>query len=58
MGVFFKSIHSTLNHIYLGVIDWLERLRDNKFTLREIGVDSFDNFLELIATQQKWTLKS
>ena len=53
MGAFFKSIHGTLNHIYYGDIAWLERLRDNKFTPREIGVDLFDDFVELRAAQEK-----
>ncbi|MEQ9617799.1 MAG: DinB family protein [Deltaproteobacteria bacterium] len=53
MGAFFKSIHSTLNHIYYGDIAWLERLRDNKFTPREIGADLFDDFEELRAAQEK-----
>lgn len=39
MGAFFKSIHSTLNHIYYGDLAWLERLRHNTFTPRKIGAD-------------------
>ena len=53
MGAFFKSIHSTLNHIYLGDIAWLERLRDNKFTPRKLGIDLFNDFRELRAAQEK-----
>ena len=53
MGAFFKSIHSTLNHIYYGDLAWIERLRDNKFTPREIGVDLFDNFEDLRDAQEK-----
>jgi len=53
MGAFFKSIHGTLNHIYYGDIAWLERLRDNKFTPRKIGVDMFDDFEALRAAQEK-----
>ena len=53
MGAFFKSIHSTLNHIYFGDLAWIERLRDNKFTPREIGVDLFDNFDDLWTAQKK-----
>ena len=53
MGAFFKSIHSTLNHIYFGDIAWLERLRDNKFTPRKIGEDMVENFGELKAAQEK-----
>jgi len=53
MGAFFKSIHGTLNHIYFGDITWLERLRDNKFMPRKIGVDIFEDFEELRASQEK-----
>ena len=53
MGAFFKSIHGTLNHIYFGDIAWLERLRDKKFTPREIGADLFEDFEELRAAQEK-----
>lgn len=53
MGAFFKSIHGTLNHIYFGDIAWLERLRDNKFTPRKLGVDLFDDYSELRAAQEK-----
>ncbi len=53
MGAFFKSIHGTLNHIYYGDIAWLERLRDNTFTPRKIGVDIFENFEELRAAQEE-----
>ncbi len=57
MGAFFKSIHGTLNHIYYGDISWLERLRDNKFTPRKIGVDIFENFDDLRAAQEKIDLE-
>jgi uncharacterized damage-inducible protein DinB len=53
MGAFFKSIHGTLNHIYFGDIAWLERLRDNKFTPRKLGVDIFEDFNKLRTAQEK-----
>jgi uncharacterized damage-inducible protein DinB len=53
MGAFFKSIHSTLNHIYYGDLAWLERLRDNTFTPRQIGEDIFEDFIELKEAQAK-----
>ena len=37
MGAFFGSIHRTLDHILYGDIAWLERLRDGKFTPRDIN---------------------
>ena len=52
MGAFFKSIHGTLNHIYYGDRDWLERLRDSKFTPRKLGVNIFENFEELRSAQE------
>lgn len=52
-GAFFKSIHSTLNHIYYGDLAWIERLRDNTFTPRQIGVDLYDDFKELKEAQEK-----
>jgi len=53
MGAFFKSIHSTLNHIYYGDLAWLERLRDKTFTPRQISVDLYENFNELKEAQEK-----
>ena len=53
MGAFFKSIHGTLNHIYFGDLAWLERLRDQKFTPRELGTDLFDDFHDLRKVQEK-----
>ena len=53
MGAFFKSIHSTLNHIYYGDLAWIERLRDNTFTPRQIGIDLHDDFKELKEAQEK-----
>lgn len=53
MGAFFKSIHGTLNHIYYGDLAWLERLRDNKFTPRKLGVELFEDFDQLRKAQEK-----
>ncbi len=53
LGSFFKSIHSTLNHIYYGDLAWMERLRDNKFTPRQIDEDLFENFADLQTAQEK-----
>lgn len=53
MGAFFKSIHGTLNHIYYGDVSWIERLRDDTYVPRQIGVDFFDDFDELRAAQEK-----
>ncbi len=53
MGAFFKSIHSTLNHIYYGDLAWLEMLRENTFTPRQIDVDLYEDFNELKEAQVK-----
>ena len=37
MGAFFGSIHRTLDHILYGDKAWLERLRDNTYTPRDIN---------------------
>ena len=44
LGAFFKSIHGTLNHILYGDIAWLERLRDNSITKRNVGQEMFNDF--------------
>ena len=53
MGAFFKSIHSTLNHIYYGDLAWLVRLCENTFTPRQIDVDLYEDFNELKEVQEK-----
>ncbi len=53
MGAFFKSIHSKLNHIYYGDLAWLESLRENTFTTRQIDVDLYEDFNKLKEAQEK-----
>lgn len=53
LGAFFKSIHSTLNHIYYGDLAWIERLRDKKFTPRQISIDLYEDFDDLRAAQNR-----
>lgn len=43
-GAFFKSIHSTLNHILFGDRAWMNRLAQTNFDLKAIGEDLFDDF--------------
>ena len=43
-GAFFKSIHSTLNHLIFGDRAWMNRLADKEYPLGEIGSDFFDSF--------------
>ncbi len=43
-GAFFKSIHSTLNHLIFGDRAWMNRLAEKNYSLAEIGHDLFDSF--------------
>jgi len=47
MGAFFGSIHRTLDHILYGDKAWLERLRDNTYTPRDINKPLFSNWEDL-----------
>lgn len=44
MGTFFGSIHRALDHILYGDKAWLERLRDNTFSPRDIDEKLFQNW--------------
>jgi len=46
-GAFFKSVHSTLDHLILGDRAWMNRLADKDYRLTEIGCDLFDDFEEM-----------
>lgn len=46
-GAFFKSIHSTLDHLLLGDRAWMSRLSDKKYDLNPIGDDLFADYDEL-----------
>lgn len=46
-GAFFKSIHSTLNHIVFGDRAWMNRLAGTHYDLKPIGQDLFSEFGEL-----------
>jgi len=47
MGAFFGSIHRTLDHILYGDKAWLERLKDNAYTPRDINQLLFSNWEDL-----------
>ena len=47
LGSFFGSIHRTLDHILYGDIAWIERLRDGKFTPRDINQMMYPDWNEL-----------
>lgn len=47
MGAFFGSLHRTLDHILYGDTAWLERLRDNRFTPRDINKTMYQDWEQL-----------
>ncbi|MCV0428685.1 MAG: damage-inducible protein DinB [Roseibium sp.] len=46
-GAFFKSVHSTLNHILFADRVWMSRFSDKTYDVKGMGVDIFDDFSEL-----------
>jgi uncharacterized damage-inducible protein DinB len=51
-GAFFRSIHSTLNHILWGDRVWLSRFNHKTYPAGGIGVDLFDEFDALLEARQ------
>ena len=51
-GAFFKSIHSTLNHIMYGDLAFLSRFTGDPPQVPELGVDLYDDFAELHSARQ------
>jgi len=47
-GAFFRSIHSTLNHILWGDRVWLPRFNGKTYPVGGMGVDLFDGFDALL----------
>jgi uncharacterized damage-inducible protein DinB len=50
-GAFFKSIHSTLNHLVWGDRAWLQRFNGKTYPLGPAGVDLYDDFAALTAAR-------
>jgi uncharacterized damage-inducible protein DinB len=50
-GAFFRSIHSTLNHLLWGDRVWLPRFNGNSAPAGAIGVDLYDDFVALRAAR-------
>ncbi|HEU0203753.1 MAG TPA: DinB family protein [Burkholderiaceae bacterium] len=46
-GAFFKSIHSTLNHLLWGDRLWLGRFNSRSYASGKIGVDLYEDFDQL-----------
>ena len=54
-GAFFRSIHSTLNHLLFGDRVWLPRFPGAprpSYEVKGMGVDLFDDFAELLAARR------
>jgi uncharacterized damage-inducible protein DinB len=47
LGAFFRSVHGTLNHLLFGDRAWLGRFTGERFELRPIGEDLFEDFSDL-----------
>ncbi len=43
-GAFFKSVHSTLNHILFADRAWMRRFTGTPYEIKGMGVDLFENF--------------
>lgn len=48
-GAFFRSIHSTLNHILFADRVWMSRFAETQYEVKGMGVDLFEDFAELKA---------
>ena len=46
-GAFFRSVHSTLNHILWGDRMWLARFNGKSYTVGNVGDDLYDDFGDL-----------
>ena len=46
-GAFFKSIHSTLNHLLFADRVWMSRFTETPYEVKGMGVDLFEDFAEL-----------
>ena len=46
-GAFFKSIHSTLNHLLWGDRAWFGRFTGHNYGLPKVGIDMYADFAEL-----------
>ncbi|MEM9633700.1 MAG: DinB family protein [Pseudomonadota bacterium] len=48
-GAFFRSVHSTLNHILFGDRAWMNRFWVKTYDIKGMGVDIYEDFSELKA---------
>lgn len=50
-GAFFKSIHTTLNHILYGDRAWMKRFTGHDYVLKPMGEDIYDDYEALKAAR-------
>ena len=53
LGAFFRSVHSTLNHLLFGDRAWLGRFTGEHLELAPIGEDLFEDFAALRAERER-----
>jgi len=53
-GLFFGSIHSTLNHLLYGDIAWLSRFLGDEGAVPDLGKELYSGFDELRTARQDW----
>lgn len=46
-GAFFRSVHSTLNHLLFADRVWMSRFTGKPYDVNGMGIDIYDNFEEL-----------
>lgn len=51
-GAFFRSIHSTLNHLLWGDRVWMPRFNGMTYETGKIGVDLFDDYTALLEARR------
>lgn len=55
--LFFRSIHSTLNHLLYGDIAWMSRFLNEDPKLPALGEDLYEDFAELGQVRTEWNEK-
>ncbi len=56
-GLFFGSIHATLNHLLYGDIAWLSRFLGNEDAVPVLGQELYADFRELAQARREWDSK-
>ena len=56
-GLFFSSIHGTLNHLLYGDIAWMSRFLGKEEAVPELGKELYTDFDELRTCRQDWDVQ-